>query len=63
MAEGGAKAHSRTLGLVKRSEYLMKLSSDAKKRYESKVVGAGLNVDPYVIEGWSQSPEDIPKVH
>ena len=63
MAEGGAKAHSRSLGLIKRSEYLMKLSSEAKMRYESKVVSAGLDVDPYVIEGWSQNPEDIPKVH
>ena len=26
-------------------------------------MSAGLNVDPYVIEGWSQNPEDIPKVH
>ena len=41
----------------------MKLLSEAKKRYESKIVSAGLNVDPYVIEGWSQNPEDIPKVH
>ena len=57
MAEGEAKTHSRSLGLIKWSEYLMKLSSEAKIRYESKVVSARLNVDPsvdpYVIEGWS----------
>ena len=42
----------------------MKLSSEAKKRYESKVVSTSLNVDPYVIKGWSQKhPEDIPYVH
>lgn len=58
MAEGGAKA----VYLVKRSEYLVKLSSEAKKRYESKVVSAGINVDPYAIDKWSQNPEDIPKV-
>ena len=33
--------------LVRKSEYLCSLSDEAKQRYESKVVGTGLSVDPY----------------
>ena len=46
MAEGGAKADSRSVSLVKRSEYLIKLSSEAKRRFESKVASAGVSIDP-----------------
>ena len=49
MAAGGANTDS----LVKRSEYLTKLSSEARKRFVSKVVIAGLNIDP-VIDKWSE---------
>ena len=62
MAEGGTKADFRPVGLVMWSEYLTKLSSEAKKRFESKILSAGLDIDPYVIEEWTQNPEDIPKV-
>ena len=60
MAEGGAKADSRSVSLVKQSEYLMKLSSEAKRRFESKVASAGISIDPYAIDKWSQNPEDLP---
>ena len=56
MAEGGAKADSRSVSLVKRSEYLIKLSSEAKRRFESKVASAGVSIDPYAIDKWSQNP-------
>ena len=64
MAESVTNADFRPVGLVKRSEYLTKLSSEAKKRFESKILSAGLDIDPYVIEEWTQNPEDydIPKV-
>ena len=62
MAESVTNADFRPVGLVKRSEYLTKLSSKAKKRFESKILSAGLDIDPYVIEEWTQNPEDIPKV-
>ena len=62
MAESVTNADFRPIGLVKRSEYLMKLSSEATKRFESKLLSAGLDIDPYVVEDWTQNPEDIPKV-
>ena len=65
MAKCGAKADSApvtAVSLVKWSEYLMKLLLEAKKRFESKVVSAGVNVDPCAIDKWSQDPEDLPKV-
>ena len=62
MAESVTSADFRPVGLVKQSEYLTKLSSEAKKRFESKILSAGLDIDPYVIEEWTQNPEDSPKV-
>ena len=32
-----------------KSEYLMKLSSESRQRYEAKVKSAGLSIDPYSI--------------
>ena len=37
-------------------------SEDAKQRYESKVAGTGLTVDPYVIDDWTQDPETVPRL-
>ena len=45
------------------SEYFKGLSTDARTRYEKKVLATGLNKDPYVINDWTDSPEMIPDVH
>ena len=37
-------------------------SEDAKQRYESKVAGTGLTVDPYVIDDWTQDPETVSRL-
>ncbi len=39
------------------------LSNRKKDIYEAKVVSAGLRVDPYAIEHWTETPEDAPDVH
>ncbi|XP_065919932.1 uncharacterized protein [Dysidea avara] len=44
------------------SEYFMSLSSETRERYESKVVSAGLAIDPYSISEWEEDPQDIPSV-
>ena len=46
------------------SEYYLQLSGDAKTRYCSKVVGAGLNIDPYAIpnESWLVQLDRVPEV-
>ena len=49
-------------GARSKSEYLCSLSEDAKQRYESKVAGTGLTVDPYVIDDWTQDPETVPRL-
>ena len=60
--DNGGKTDSRSVSLVKCSGYLTKLSSVAKKRYESKVVSTDLNTDPHVIEEWSQNLEYLTKL-
>lgn len=50
------------MALARKSEYLCSLSEDAKQRYESKVAGTGLTVDPYVIDDWTQDPETVPRL-
>ena len=45
-----------------KSEYLLSLSVEAKQRYESKITGTGLDVDPYVIDELTQAPENIPRM-
>ena len=50
------------MALVRMSEYLSSLSDEAKQRYESKVAGTGLSIDPYVIDDWTQDPETIPRL-
>ena len=48
------------MALAQKSEYL----EEAKQRYESKVAGTGLSVDPYVIDDhdWTQEPETVPRL-
>ena len=50
------------MALVRKSECLCGLSDEAKQRYESKVVGTGLSVDPYLIDSWTRDPETIPQL-
>ena len=57
IAEGGINADFQAVGLVKWLEHLTKLSLEATKRFESKILNTGLNIDLYVID-----PNDIPKV-
>ena len=40
----------------------MSLSSETRERYGSKVVSAGLAIDPYSISEWEEDPQDIPSV-
>ena len=40
----------------------MSLSSESRERYGSKVVSAGLAIDPYSISEWEEDPQDIPSV-
>jgi len=45
-----------------KSEYFLSLSSESRERCESKVVSAGLVIDPYSISEWEEDPQDIPRV-
>ena len=44
------------------SEYFKGLSTDARTRYEKKVLATGLKKDPYTINNWTDSPDVIPDV-
>ena len=44
------------------SDYFSTLSSEAKERYEAKIVCTGLKIDSYVIEDWNEAPEEVPDV-
>ena len=46
----------------RKSNYFLNLSSQAKERYEAKVVSDGLKIDPYAIEDWNEAPEEVPDV-
>lgn len=48
--------------LSRKSEYVCSLSAEARKRYSSKVITAGLHADPYTLEDWTQNPETIPAI-
>ena len=48
--------------LLRKSEYLLSLSVEAKQRYNNKITGTGLDVDPSVIDEWTQDPENIPRM-
>ena len=49
--------------MERKSEYFLNLSLQSKERYEAKVVSAGLRIDPYAIEDWTETPEDAPDMH
>ena len=38
------------------------LSRESQARYRTKVIAAGLLVDPYKIDEWTASPDEIPDV-
>ena len=44
-------------------QYFLNLSLQSKERYKAKDVSAGLRIDPYAIEDWTEMPEDAPDVH
>ena len=46
------------------SNYIQNLSADSRSRYESKVMLAGLKIDPYLIDAsdWSENPDTAPNV-
>ncbi len=46
----------------RRSEYFLGLSREARARYERKVIGTSLILDPYVINDWTDSPDVLPDV-
>ena len=46
--------------LLRKAEYLLSLSVEAKHRYKSKITGTGLYVDASAIDEWTQDPENIP---
>ena len=48
--------------LQRKSEYLLSLSAEAKQRYENKITGIGLDVDPYVIDEWTLDPANFPRI-
>ena len=48
--------------MERKSDYFFDFSSQAKERYEAKVVSAGLKIDSYTIEDWNEAPEEVPDV-
>ena len=40
----------------------MGLSTVSRLRYEQKVINSGLQIDPYTIEDWLETPDIIPSV-
>ena len=50
--------------IQRKSEYFANLSADSQRRYESKVISSGLNIDPYAIDDcqWTEVPETVPDV-
>lgn len=45
-----------------KSEYFVGLSKESQGRYENKLLSAGLQMDPYSITRWIETPEVIPAV-
>ena len=45
-----------------KSEYMLGLSVEARKRYETKLISSGLQSDPYAIPEpeWSRVPDSLP---
>ena len=48
--------------IERKSEYFTGLSTASRLRYEQKVTASGLQIDPYTIKNWFDSPEVIPSV-
>ena len=48
--------------MERKSDFFFDLSSQAKERYEAKVVSAGLRIDLYAIEDWKEVPKEVPDV-
>ena len=48
--------------MERKSDYFFDLYSQAKERYEAKIVSSGLRIDPYAIEDWNDASEKVPGV-
>ena len=52
--------------LQRKAEYLLSLSEEGKQRYENKITGTGLDIDPHVIDKWldewTQDPANFPRI-
>ena len=50
------------MALSARSEYMLELSTDSRRRYEAKLTCCGLHCDPYALldSKWSREPESLP---
>ena len=48
--------------LQRNAEYLLSLSEEAKQRYGNQITGTGLDVDPQVIDEWTQDPANFPRM-
>ena len=53
------------IAMERKSQYYLELSHESQLRYQSKVVCAGLNDDPYAVEEslWTDDPDSIPTVN
>ena len=52
------------MDLVKKSEYILQLSSVSRQRYIEKLTKVGLSNDPYCLESpeWEKDPEKLPSL-
>ena len=52
------------MNMQRKSEYFANLAVDSQRRYESKVISSGLNIDPYAIDDsqWTEAPAAVPAV-
>ena len=52
------------MDLVKKSEYILQLSSVSRQRYIEKLTKVGLSNDPYCLESpeWEKDPENLPSL-
>ena len=49
------------MNMQRKSEYFANLIVDSQRRYESKVISSGLNIDPYAIDDsqWTEEPAAV----
>lgn len=47
-----------------KSEYILSLNVDSRKRYESKLMSTGLCKDPYAlkVDAWCREPDKLPNI-